>query len=269
MKHILGSKSRSTLSNVQQGDSQPNAVDLRLDKVFKISTSLFTIDEENKQHRGSHEMQPDGNGYWNLPEGRYEVVMQNVITVGDNEAGWVITRSTLNRNGVFLTSGLYDTGYNGVMAGLMHVTCGPMRIRRGTRIGQYLSFDAESLAKYEGSYGLGKDHDSKYISKIVTPEPKNQVTVKGRPDLRKTDMPVEELSKIPKHKLNWHQIKKVNKWRRAQEEAVRAEMEARATKERKELELKKKIEEEATRRDAIQAVATHIVTPGRSVNNVV
>ena len=162
MKHIMGPNSKSTLTNVQGGDVQPNAVDLRLGKIFKMSQSTFIIDEKTKKHRGSFEMQPDPEGYFNLPEGHYEVVMDNMIVVGDNEAGWVITRSTLNRNGVFLTSGLYDSGYDGVMAGVMHVTCGPMRIQRGTRIGQYLSFNAEALHKYEGSYGRGKEHDFKY-----------------------------------------------------------------------------------------------------------
>jgi deoxycytidine triphosphate deaminase len=150
------------LTNVQQDDVQPNAVDLRLGKIFKVSSSTFKIDEKEKVHRGSYEIKPDATGYFNLAEGHYEVVMENMITVGDNEAGWVITRSTLNRNGVFLTSGLYDTGYDGVMAGMMHVTCGPMRIQKGTRIGQYLSFNAESLHKYEGDYGKNKSHDKKY-----------------------------------------------------------------------------------------------------------
>lgn len=162
MKHIMGPNSKSTLTNVQEGDVQPNAVDLRLGKVFKMSASTFKIDEKEKVHRGSYEMKPDAMGYYNLAEGHYEVVMENTIVVGDGEAGWVITRSTLNRNGVFLTSGLYDTGYDGVMAGVMHVTCGPMRIARGTRIGQYLSFNAESLHKYDGSYGRNKQHDQKY-----------------------------------------------------------------------------------------------------------
>lgn len=162
MKHIMGPNSRSSLTNVKEGDVQPNAVDLRLGKVFKMSQSTFKIDEKEKVHRGSYEMKPDPLGYFNLPEGHYEVVMENMIVVGEGEAGWVITRSTLNRNGVFLTSGLYDTGYDGVMAGVMHVTCGPMRIQRGTRIGQYLSFNAEALHSYDGSYGKNKQHDLKY-----------------------------------------------------------------------------------------------------------
>ena len=162
MKHIMGPNSRSQLTNVQQSDVQPNAVDLRLGKVFKLSGSTFKIDEADKVHRGSYEIKPDSYGYFNLAEGHYEVTMENMIVVGENEAGWVITRSTLNRNGVFLTSGLYDTGYDGVMAGMMHVTCGPMRIQKGTRIGQYLSFNAESLHKYDGDYGKNKSHDKKY-----------------------------------------------------------------------------------------------------------
>ena len=162
MKHIAGNNSSSSLTNVQEQDIQPNAVDLRLGKVFFIRPAAFIIDEEDKRHRGTVELTTDPDGYYTLVEGHYEVVMENVIEVGEGEAGWVITRSTLNRNGVFLTSGLYDSGYHGVMAGVMHVTCGPMKIKPGTRIGQYLSFDAEALSKYDGSYGIGKEHDKKY-----------------------------------------------------------------------------------------------------------
>jgi deoxycytidine triphosphate deaminase len=162
MKHILGSNSKSTLTNLQKGDSQPNAVDLRLDKVLKILPKVFEISNEHKQHRGTEEIIPDAEGYFTLYPGSYEIVMENIIHVGPNEAGWVITRSTLNRNGCFITSGLYDSGYHGVMAGVLHVTVDVARIKKGTRVGQYLSFDAESLSSYDGDYGIGKEHDKKY-----------------------------------------------------------------------------------------------------------
>ena len=152
----------SELTGIQEGDVQPNAVDLRLGKLFWIDSKEFVIDETQKVHRGSVEMQPNQDGYFYLEPGHYEVVMENEIDVAEGEAGFVITRSTLNRNGVFLTSGLYDSGYNGVMAGVMHVTIGPMRIKQGTRVGQYLSFEAQSLHKYDGDYGKGKSHDQKY-----------------------------------------------------------------------------------------------------------
>jgi deoxycytidine triphosphate deaminase len=162
MKHVTGKSSKTTLTNVQDNDVQPNAVDLRLAKVFLIKPEVFVIDEEQKVHRGTIEIQPNEQGYFQLDVGHYEVVMENIINVGEHEAGWVITRSTLNRNGVFLTSGLYDSKYHGVMAGVMHVSIAPMRIKPGTRIGQYLSFDAEMVKGYDGSYGIGKEHDKKY-----------------------------------------------------------------------------------------------------------
>lgn len=162
MKHILGPSSTSQLTAVEPGDSQPNAVDLRLGRVFKISDKLFEISNEHKQHRGTtHELKPDSSGYFVLEPGEYEVVMENIINVGAGEAGWVITRSTLNRNGLFLTSGLYDSGYHGVMAAVLHVTCGIARIKKGTRIGQYLSFAAETLSMYDGDYGIKSEHDKK------------------------------------------------------------------------------------------------------------
>ena len=162
MKHVCGPNTRSDLTGVDTGDVQPNAVDLRLGKVFKILPEVFEIENEYKRHRGSYEIMPDSKGVFYLEPGHYEVVMENKITVGSNEAGWVITRSSLNRNGLFLTSGLYDSGYSGVMAGVLHVTIGPAKIRKGTRIGQYLSFDAEMLKEYNGSYGSKSEHDKKY-----------------------------------------------------------------------------------------------------------
>ena len=161
MINIAGS-ARSTLTNMQEGDVQPNAVDLRLGKVFQINNQVFTIDETQKIHRGSEEVVLGEDGYYTLPNGTYEVIMENEVNVGPAEAGFVITRSTLNRNGCFLTSGLYDTGYAGVMAGVLHVNCGMMRIKPGTRVGQYLCFEAEALSSYDGDYGSGKSHDSKY-----------------------------------------------------------------------------------------------------------
>ena len=162
MKHISGPTSRSILSNIKEGDSQPNAVDLRLQKVFRVLSTSFTLSNEHKVHRETEQVLPDEEGYFLLTPGQYEVIMENTIQVGPGEAGWVITRSTLNRNGIFLTSGLYDTGYNGVMAACMHVGTGSARIKQGTRIGQYLSFDAEALSQYNGSYGAASIHDQKY-----------------------------------------------------------------------------------------------------------
>ena len=162
MIHLASSSSSSTLSKFTDDQVQPNAIDLRADKIFKIATGNFKIDEEQKKHRGSIELQPEADGYWHLEEGVYEIIMEGEVSIGEDEAGWVITRSTLNRNGLFITSGLYDSGYTGVMAGALHVKVGKAIIKPGTRVGQFLLFKAESLSSYDGDYGSGKEHDKKY-----------------------------------------------------------------------------------------------------------
>ena len=163
MKHILSQTNGCELTGVQEGDSQPNAVDLRVKKIFTIhKASRFELGEGVKLHRRTSEELPDKDGWWNLQRGTYEIVMENVVSIEEGYAGFVITRSTLNRNGVFITSGLYDSGYHGVMAGCLHVRVGPMKLQKGTRVGQFLLFEAETLSLYNGSYGIGKQHDNKY-----------------------------------------------------------------------------------------------------------
>lgn len=163
MIHIASNLTNSTVTALQTPDIQPNAIDLRLKKVFKIdSDDVFAIDEQHKKHRGTIEEHPDEEGFFDLMPGHYEVVMENQVHIGEGEAGWVITRSTLNRNGVFITSGLYDSGYNGVVAGVMHVNVGRMKVKIGTRVAQFLLFKAEALHAYNGDYGVGKAHDEKY-----------------------------------------------------------------------------------------------------------
>ena len=165
MIHIMSKESTSTLTDVQPQDIQPNAVDLRLGKVFQINDENdFTIDEEQKIHKGSTPVPLWEDGYWYLYGGAYEVIMENEVEVGHDECGFVITRSTLNRNGVFLTSGLYDSGYKGVMAGVIHIRAGRMKIKPGTRVGQYLCFKSQTMGSYDGDYGRGKQHDIRYAA---------------------------------------------------------------------------------------------------------
>lgn len=146
---------QTRLTSVREGDYQPNAVDIRLDRVWKFNQdkeNLFIISDDTKVHAERTEIFPDYNDYFQLQPGCYEICFENQINVAEGEVGWVITRSTLNRNGAFVTSGLYDSGYNGPMAGALHISI-PTAIKKGTRIGQYLIMSSESEGVYNGDYG--------------------------------------------------------------------------------------------------------------------
>lgn len=150
---------QTTLTKVRSGDAQPNAVDIRLDRIWKFTDDAkFEITDEYKNHAEREEVFPDSDGFFLLAPGTYEICFENMVDVSEGEAGWVITRSTLNRNGAFITSGLYDSGYSGPMAGALHISI-PTKIRQGTRVGQYLIVKAETGVLYDGDYGKGSDHD--------------------------------------------------------------------------------------------------------------
>ncbi len=156
VKMLLHPESQFTdtkISEVQDGDVQPNAVDIRLDLVEKIEASDFILDENDKKHRITSKIPAQADGFYVLPPGSYKVTMQNKVQIGSSEAGVVISRSTLIRNGVYLCSGLYDTGYTGSMVALMIVTAGTAKIKKGARIGQYLILESESNGEYQGNYG--------------------------------------------------------------------------------------------------------------------
>ncbi len=168
MRHLASQTTKSQLSVFNKKQIQPNAIDLKVETILRIKKDThFILDENRKTHRGTELVPVDSEGYYVLDPGSYEILMEGEITIGPDEAGWVITRSTLNRNGVFITSGLYDSGYKGVMAGALHVTCGPAMIKKGTRVGQFLLFKAEALNQYDGDYGTGKADDLLYN---LTPE---------------------------------------------------------------------------------------------------
>lgn len=159
--------STTVLSNINEDCIQQAAVDLRLENIWSMA-GTFKIDEEQKQHRKTTKIEPDENGYFVLAPGSYEVSFDHDISIGADEAALVITRSTLVRNGVLLASGLWDPKFAGRGGCCMHINGGPMVIKAGTRVGQFVAWKVlNAQGEYDGSYGLDangkpKDMEAKY-----------------------------------------------------------------------------------------------------------
>ena len=145
------------ITNLDSDCKQPNAVDLRLDTVHRITDSGFLL-SENKQHRMSHKLSEirDRDGFFELRKGSYQFETIHKVTIPEGMAGWLIARSTLNRNGVFITSGLYDSGFNDIIGGVMHVMTNNVKLEKGVRIAQFILADAETTHLYDGQYNAPK-----------------------------------------------------------------------------------------------------------------
>lgn len=203
MLHPLGPHNRVRFTNVDNvNDVQPNSIDLKIDKVFLPQQGVFILSEEKRVHRGSKELLPrkfqDEDDWWGLQPGFYEIVFKNEIKLPKGEAGFVIPRSTLVRNGVYLATGLYDSGYEGMMVSGLHVTTGPFYVKKGTRLAQFLLFEAETLRKYDGVYGSRKQHDNEKYEVL-----KADGWVDGRSLRYKKDE--EEVEEEPKTEINKEQ----------------------------------------------------------------
>jgi len=153
---INTNESTTKLSNIDDDCVQQAAVDLRLENIWKMEGE-FLIDEERKQHRTTTQLTTNEDGYFELQPGSYEVSFDHDISIGADEAAYIVTRSTLARNGVFVVSGLWDPKFEGRGGCCLHVSGGHMKIKPGTRIGQFVTWKVlNAQGEYDGSYGLDK-----------------------------------------------------------------------------------------------------------------
>ena len=132
---------------------QPNAIDFTLDTLYSINDdATFFLSNTDKKMRGGVEQLTDDNNWTLSPNKVYDGMSSMYVNVPEGVAALLIIRSTLNRNGIFLTSGLYDSGFQGHIAFALHNRSGTAVIERGTRVGQIIFVESNSVGMYAGGY---------------------------------------------------------------------------------------------------------------------
>ena len=155
---------KSWIRNVKDEWIQPNAVDISADKLFEMnSKTLFRIDEDSKTHRERTEV-PIIKDYWTLNPGTYDFASNVYVEIPEGIVGWVVVRSSFNRNGVYLGSGLYDSGYKGPICGTLYVH-GTAGLKCGTPVGQFILAKSDSHGTYAGGYNVPEGELPKHIKK--------------------------------------------------------------------------------------------------------
>ena len=145
--------------NITDDNIQPNAIDFTLDRLFTIwEENIFRIDEDSKDMRGGVEVHANEDpryqkNYWRLsPHTSYDGMSNFFVKVPEGVACMMIIRSTFNRNGIFITSGLYDSGYEGHVGFAVHNNSGIALVAPGTRIGQLIFVESDHAKLYAGGY---------------------------------------------------------------------------------------------------------------------
>jgi deoxycytidine triphosphate deaminase len=83
-----------------------------------------------------------------------------------NNFGLIIIRSSLSRQGIFCTSGVYDPNFIG-LGGVSIYNLGTktIKLEKDFRIGQIICFKANKASNYNGYYNKNKTYISKYDDK--------------------------------------------------------------------------------------------------------
>lgn len=158
-------KSAKTLiTPVDQDMIQMHALDIRIDKVFRHTTKACvplagsTIPAKVEEHPYWIEpIVPAGRSWFELSPGVYSFNACQSVEMAEGEAGWLVPRSSLTRNGVDVRSALYDAGYKGGINGIIIVyNPNGIMIEKGARIAQFVLVKAETAKLYNGQYQGGK-----------------------------------------------------------------------------------------------------------------
>ena len=140
---------------------QPNAIDFTADQAFEVTQEDFYVSETYKQMRGSESLEPRTTFYesnslssWFIPgKGMVDFLSDVYVDLPEGVAAQLVIRSTLARNGLILTSGLYDSGFKGHIGFLLHnLHEREAVIAKGTRVGQIVFNGADSAGTYAGGY---------------------------------------------------------------------------------------------------------------------
>lgn len=148
--HTFASK---YVENWQESDITCNGIDIRVSRLYLLDdTSTGRVNGSTRQFMHRTAVPLLGDEYILHPRKVYEFESNLKIRVPEDAAGFVIHRSSLLRNGILVTSGVYDAGFSGGLNGYILPQAGLVAIGQNERVGQLVMFSADSYKQYNGIY---------------------------------------------------------------------------------------------------------------------
>ncbi len=138
-------------------------VDLSVNKIYSFSNAGMVV-KEKSYIPDYKEIKPisivnDKIG-WNLLPGTYICEFNEGVSLGSDDTGIIITRSSLNRSGVTIVSGVFDPGYNTIMGedinpmGARIIVNNPygFYLEKDARVAQLIVLENEDAELYNGQF---------------------------------------------------------------------------------------------------------------------
>lgn len=157
--------SKEYVTNLDEKCIQPNAVDIRAANLWVLdSHNTVAISETGEKQFASRTpaaIQLDAMSmqqYWIIPPHSIcEYLTPHEVVVPEGYAGFINIRSTLARNGLISTNGIYDSGYKGYIGGTIHNPGNrTIMLEVNSRVAQYYMIKADTEHMYDGFYNKTK-----------------------------------------------------------------------------------------------------------------
>lgn len=140
----------------KQKSIQPNAIDLTADNLFNM-TGVALLSETSKVMRNYSEVDlttMSSQQVWLLkPQYVYDVMSDFYVEVPEGVAAELVIRSTLNRCGIAINSGIWDSGFKGhIGMAMFNRSDYPFYLAPHTRVCQIKFTQSDSAGVYAGGY---------------------------------------------------------------------------------------------------------------------
>ncbi len=135
---------------------QQNGIDLTLGSLEKVKGGVLgithrEINEYEQIYFTENESGDDPEEWMHLQPGCYSIMFEQEVDIPAGMCAQIIQRSTLNRMGGYILSGLYDSGFKNVLGAILRVD-ESIHLQKGARVAQVIFHEAESASLYEGIY---------------------------------------------------------------------------------------------------------------------
>ena len=140
----------------EEAQIQPNGIDVRVKNVELIGNTSFKLLISGTQHASRIQIDKhivDGEETFRVFPGRaFNFECYEWVTIPAGLVACIYMRSTLNRNGILVGCGLYDSGFSGPVSFTVYPSSNGI-IQVGVRVAQIVFYKSDGESLYSGSYG--------------------------------------------------------------------------------------------------------------------